>query len=145
MVKLFNLDKLHIVVVVSCGCHLHPSFTFSFWRVSGWSNKVSTILMHAFIFMLFKYVSCIYWFKLKKLFVKVWYFWFTPLLEVSFPLVNSKNWYQIQVLTRRSLTTWRKDPVMEVYKLGKIIENQEIEIHLILHSLEEDREELRKS
>ena len=34
---------------------------------------------------------------------------------------------------------------MEVYKLGKIIENQEIEIHLILHSLEEAREELRKS
>ena len=33
---------------------------------------------------------------------------------------------------------------MEVYKLGKIIENQEIEIHLILHSLEEAREELRK-
>ena len=34
---------------------------------------------------------------------------------------------------------------MEFYKLGKIIENQEIEIHLILHSLEEAREELRKS
>ena len=34
---------------------------------------------------------------------------------------------------------------MEVYKLGKIIENQEIEIHLILHSLEEARQELRKS
>ena len=34
---------------------------------------------------------------------------------------------------------------MEVYKLGKIIENKEIEIHLILHSLEEAREELRKS
>ena len=34
---------------------------------------------------------------------------------------------------------------MEVYKLGKIIENQEIKIHLILHSLEEARDELRKS
>ena len=34
---------------------------------------------------------------------------------------------------------------MEFYKLGKIIENQEIEIHLILHSLEEAREELKKS
>ena len=34
---------------------------------------------------------------------------------------------------------------MEFYKLGKIIENQEIEIHLILHQLEEAREELRKS
>ena len=34
---------------------------------------------------------------------------------------------------------------MEVYKLGKIIENQEIEIHFILHYLEEAREELRKS
>ena len=34
---------------------------------------------------------------------------------------------------------------MEVYKLGKITENQEIEIHLILHSLEEARKELRKS
>ena len=33
---------------------------------------------------------------------------------------------------------------MEVYKLGKIIENQEIEIHLFLHSLEEASEELRK-
>lgn len=34
---------------------------------------------------------------------------------------------------------------MEVYNIGKIIENQEMEIHLILHSLEEAREELRKS
>ena len=34
---------------------------------------------------------------------------------------------------------------MEVCTLGNIIENQEIEIHLILHSLEEAREELRKS
>ena len=34
---------------------------------------------------------------------------------------------------------------MEVYKLGKIIKNHEIEIHLILHSLKEAREELRKS
>lgn len=34
---------------------------------------------------------------------------------------------------------------MEVYKLGKIIENQGIEIELILHSLDEAREELRKS
>ena len=34
---------------------------------------------------------------------------------------------------------------MEVYKLGKIIENQGIEIQLILHSLEEAKEELRKS
>ena len=34
---------------------------------------------------------------------------------------------------------------MEVYKLGKIIENQGIEIQLILHSLDEAREELRKS
>ena len=68
-----------------------------------------------------------------------------PLLEVYFPLVNSKNWYKILVLTKRSFTTWRKDLEMEVYKIGKIIENQEIEIHLILHSLEEAREELRKS
>ena len=34
---------------------------------------------------------------------------------------------------------------MEIYKLGEIIEKREIEIHLILHSLEEAREELRKS
>ena len=34
---------------------------------------------------------------------------------------------------------------MKVYKLGKIIKNQGIEIQLILHSLEEAREELRKS
>ena len=33
---------------------------------------------------------------------------------------------------------------MEVSKLGKIIENQGIEIQLILHSLDEAREELRK-
>ena len=33
---------------------------------------------------------------------------------------------------------------MEVYKLGKIIENQGIEIQIILHSLDEAREELRK-
>ena len=34
---------------------------------------------------------------------------------------------------------------MEVYKLGKIIENQEIEIHLILHQLNEARGALRSS
>ena len=34
---------------------------------------------------------------------------------------------------------------MKVYKLGKIIENQGIEIQLILHQLDEAREELRKS
>ena len=34
---------------------------------------------------------------------------------------------------------------MEVYKLGKIIENQGIEIKLILHQLNEAREELKKS
>ena len=34
---------------------------------------------------------------------------------------------------------------MEVYKLGKVIENQVIDIQLILHNLEEPREELRKS
>ena len=34
---------------------------------------------------------------------------------------------------------------MEVYKLEKIIENQGIEIQLILHQLDEAREELKKS
>ena len=34
---------------------------------------------------------------------------------------------------------------MEVYKLGKVIENQVIDIQLALHALEEAREELRKS
>ena len=34
---------------------------------------------------------------------------------------------------------------MEVYKMGKIIENQGIKIHLILHSLDEANKELRKS
>ena len=34
---------------------------------------------------------------------------------------------------------------MEVFKLGKIIENQVIDVHLTLHNLEEAREELRKS
>ena len=34
---------------------------------------------------------------------------------------------------------------MEVYKLGKVIENQVIDIHLALHNLEEAREGLRKS
>ena len=34
---------------------------------------------------------------------------------------------------------------MEVYKLGKVIENQVIDIQLFLHNLEEAREELRKS
>ena len=34
---------------------------------------------------------------------------------------------------------------MEVFKLGKIIENQVIDVHLALHKVEEDREELRKS
>ena len=33
---------------------------------------------------------------------------------------------------------------MEVYKLGKIIENQGIEIQLILHQLNEAREDLKK-
>ena len=34
---------------------------------------------------------------------------------------------------------------MEVYKIGKVIENQVIDVHLTLHNLEEAREELRKS
>ena len=34
---------------------------------------------------------------------------------------------------------------MEVFKLGKIIENQVIDVHLSLHKVEEAREELRKS
>ena len=34
---------------------------------------------------------------------------------------------------------------MEVFKLGKIIENQVIDMHLALHKVEEVREELRKS
>ena len=34
---------------------------------------------------------------------------------------------------------------MEVFKLGKIINNQVIKVHLTLHNLEEAREELRKS
>ena len=33
---------------------------------------------------------------------------------------------------------------MEVYKLGKVIENQVIDIQLFLHNLEEAREELKK-
>ena len=34
---------------------------------------------------------------------------------------------------------------MEVFKLGKIIENQVIDVHLTLHKVEEARNELRKS
>ena len=34
---------------------------------------------------------------------------------------------------------------MEVFKLGKVIENQVIDVHLTLHKVEEAREELRKS
>ena len=34
---------------------------------------------------------------------------------------------------------------MEVFKLGKIIDNQVIDVHLALHKVEEAREELRKS
>ena len=34
---------------------------------------------------------------------------------------------------------------MEVFKLGKIIENQVIDVHLTLHKVEETREELWKS
>ena len=34
---------------------------------------------------------------------------------------------------------------MEVYKHGKVIENQVIDIQLVLHNLEEATEELRKS
>ena len=34
---------------------------------------------------------------------------------------------------------------MEVFKLGKIIENQVIDVQLALHKVEEAREELRKS
>ena len=34
---------------------------------------------------------------------------------------------------------------MEVYNLGNIIENKGIEIQLILHQLDEAREELKKS
>ena len=34
---------------------------------------------------------------------------------------------------------------MEVFKLGKIIENQVIDVHFALHKVEEAREELKKS
>ena len=34
---------------------------------------------------------------------------------------------------------------MEVYKLGKVIDNQKIEIHLALHQLNEVRDELKHS
>ena len=34
---------------------------------------------------------------------------------------------------------------MEVFKIGNIIENRVIDVHLALHNLEEAREELRKS
>ena len=34
---------------------------------------------------------------------------------------------------------------MEVFKLGKIIDNHMIYVHLALNNMEEDREELRKS
>ena len=34
---------------------------------------------------------------------------------------------------------------MEVFKLGKIIDNQVIDVHLALHKVEKAREELRKS
>ena len=34
---------------------------------------------------------------------------------------------------------------MEVFKLGKIIDNQVIDVHLTLHEVEEAKEELRKS
>ena len=34
---------------------------------------------------------------------------------------------------------------MEVFKIGKIIDNQVIDVHLTLHKLEEAKEELRKS
>ena len=34
---------------------------------------------------------------------------------------------------------------MEVFKLGKIIDNQVIDVHLTLHKVEEAKEELRKS
>ena len=34
---------------------------------------------------------------------------------------------------------------MEFFKLGKIITNQVIDVHLTLHKVEEAREELRKS
>ena len=34
---------------------------------------------------------------------------------------------------------------MEVFKLGKIIDNQVIDVHLTLHKVEKAREKLRKS
>ena len=68
-----------------------------------------------------------------------------PPPKVIFPFVNSNNWYQSKVLTRKRLIAWRKGLKMEVYKLGKVIENQVIDIQLFPHNLEEAREELRKS
>ena len=62
-----------------------------------------------------------------------------------FPIFNSNIWYQSYVLRRRSFTNQRKDLEIEVYKLGKIIENQGIEIQLILRQVDEAREELTKS
>jgi len=45
---------------------------------------------------------------------------------------------------REALQLWGKIFEMEVYKLGKIIKNQQIEIQLILNEWNEAREDLKK-
>ena len=94
-----------IAIVIFCGCHPHPSFTFSFWRGSGWP-KFGVMWFHAclyFMFIWYVYMHAIY-FQLKVFMVKMCYFWFIPPQEVFLPFVNSNNWYQSKVLTRRILT-----------------------------------------
>ena len=66
-----------------------------------------------------------------------------PPQQFTFPIVIPTIGIIALFFKRDSLQLWGKDLEMEVCKLGKIIENQGIEIKLILHQLDEAREELR--
>ena len=87
------------------------------------------------------------YFQLSVLKDKMYYFWFTPLppSKVLFSFEHSKNLYQSQVISRRSLTTWRKRSEDGSLQTWEDYWQSSDWCALALHKVEEAKEELRKS
>ena len=66
-----------------------------------------------------------------------------PPQKFTFHIVIPTIGIRAEFLEQEALQLWGKDLEIEVYKLGRIIENQGLEIQLILHQLDEAREELK--
>ena len=77
--------------------------------------------------------------------LKVWTTDSPPSQKFTFPIVIPTIGIRAKFSEREDLQPWGKILEMEVYKLGKVIENHKIEIQLILHQLNEAREDLKKS